>query len=114
MVEVEPFYADLGRHVRWHRERKHITQRQLGESLDPPTTRASIANIEAGKQRVLAHTLLQLADALGVTVHDLLPTPKESPVAAIRKELSQKLELPERQLRRVVEKLASAKPGRVK
>jgi transcriptional regulator with XRE-family HTH domain len=110
LVEDERFYADLGRRLRWHRERRHMTQQQLGEVLDPPTTRASIANIEAGKQRVLAHTLVQLADALGASVSELLPSSGEVRVDTIREELFQKLELPDKQLRRVVEKLTSGKP----
>lgn len=87
-----------------------MTQQQLGEALDPPTTRASIANIEAGKQRVLAHTVVQLADALGAFVKDLLPNSDEIRVDTIREELLQKLELPDKQLRRVVEKLTQGKP----
>jgi transcriptional regulator with XRE-family HTH domain len=40
-------------------------------------TRASIANIETGKQRVLAKTLVDLAGVLGAEVADLLPPPVE-------------------------------------
>ncbi len=36
-------------------------------------SRASIANIENGKQRVFLHQLLQFADALGVEVSTLVP-----------------------------------------
>jgi len=50
-----------------------MTQEQLGKLLVPKVTRASIANIETGKQRVLAKTLVDLATALKVDVHDLLP-----------------------------------------
>jgi transcriptional regulator with XRE-family HTH domain len=45
----------------------------LGAALQPKVTRASIANIEAGKQRVLTHTLVQLADALGIDVVQIIP-----------------------------------------
>lgn len=107
LVELESFYIDLGRRLRWHRERRHLTQRQLGEALDPPTTRASIANIEAGKQRVLAHTLVQMAGVLGTDVSELLPKSDEILVETIRDELRQKLELPDKQLLRVVQRLTS-------
>ncbi len=36
-------------------------------------SRASIANIENGKQRVLLHQLFQFADALQVSLSDLIP-----------------------------------------
>ncbi len=49
-----------------------MTQGELAARLLPTVTRASIANLELGKQRVLAHTLVQLADALDVSVSDLL------------------------------------------
>jgi transcriptional regulator with XRE-family HTH domain len=114
VVEVERFYVDLGRRLRLQRDRKHVTQQQLGSLLDPPTTRASIANIEAGKQRVLAHTLVQLAHALGLSISELLPPIETNRRTNIREELRQKLPLPDKQLRRVVEKLAPAKGGRDK
>ena len=42
-------------------------------------TRASIANIESVKQRVLLHQLLQFAWALRVEVADLVPRAEELP-----------------------------------
>ena len=38
-------------------------------------TRASIGNIEAGKQRILAHTFAELARLLEVSMESLLPPP---------------------------------------
>jgi transcriptional regulator with XRE-family HTH domain len=91
-----------------------MTQQQLGEALEPAATRASIANIEAGKQRVLAHTLVQLANAVGASLNELLPAREEIRAEAIREELLQKLELPEKQLRRVVDKLTPRNPRKRK
>src|SRR6266496_5237391 len=70
---VEPFYGELGRSVAVARTRRGMTQEQLGRSLRPPLTRASIANIEHGKQRLLAHTLVQIAGILRVKLEELLP-----------------------------------------
>jgi transcriptional regulator with XRE-family HTH domain len=106
LVEIESFYTDLGRRLRFHRERQQMTQAQLGMALRPATTRASIANIESGKQRVLAHTIVQMADALAISVGDLLSASSVAPENAVRDELFKKLELPRDQLSRVVEKLA--------
>lgn len=69
----EPFYEALGRRVAEARERRGLTQAQLAGQLAQPVTRASIANVESGKQRVLAHTLVDLASILGVPVTDLIP-----------------------------------------
>src|SRR6185503_909091 len=98
-----------GRQLRGHRERRHMTQQQLGQSLTPPTTRASIANIEAGKQRVLVHTLVQLADVLGLALDELLPQKENSRHGDVREELLKKLPMSNKQhLRRVVDRLAPA------
>lgn len=80
-TKPEEFYGLLGQRVRTLRQQKALTQEQLGNRLTPTVTRASIANIETGKQRVLAHTLIQLSRALDVSVDDL--TREEStPVSA--------------------------------
>jgi transcriptional regulator with XRE-family HTH domain len=69
---IEPFYLLLGKRVRLAREAAGLSQTDLGLLLRPPMGRASIANIEAAKQRVLAHTVVQLGRALGATVSFLL------------------------------------------
>lgn len=64
--------------------------------LDPKMTRASIANIETGRQRILAHTLVALADALACDVADLLPSsePKRANTSGrVAAELHKKLGL---------------------
>ena len=111
-MEVEGFYVDLGLRLRGLRVRRRLTQQQLGLLLTPPVTRASIANIETGKQRVLAHTLIQLASAVGVTLSDLLPPTAAGPSETIREELSRKLDLPDERIYRLVRKLAPVKARR--
>jgi transcriptional regulator with XRE-family HTH domain len=71
--KIEPFYAELGRSIQAQRAKLGLSQESLGAALQPKVTRASIANIEAGKQRVLTHTLVQLADALGIDVFQIIP-----------------------------------------
>jgi ribosome-binding protein aMBF1 (putative translation factor) len=61
---IEPYYRSLGARVRKAREHAGLSQAELGRMLKPQVTRASIANIEAAKQRCLAHTVVQLARAL--------------------------------------------------
>jgi hypothetical protein len=73
-----------------------LTQAQLGGQLVPPVTRASIANVEAGKQRLLAHSLAQVAQLLRVPLEELVPPalrPAPELVPAIERELREKLDL---------------------
>src|SRR5205809_1100281 len=96
-LEIEPFYRELGQRIRDLRTSKGLTQEGLGELLDPQVTRASIANIEVGSQRVLAHTLVQLVQHLDTTVEALLPSAKAKEVlqddAGLKSELNQRLNL---------------------
>jgi transcriptional regulator with XRE-family HTH domain len=94
--KIEPFYAGLGTNIQAARERLKMTQAQLGSYLIPPTTRASVANIERGKQRVLVHTLVQLSKVLKIKVEALLPS--EAPtgggnLADVENELKRKLNM---------------------
>jgi transcriptional regulator with XRE-family HTH domain len=91
--KVEPVYAYFGNHIGKLRDKRKLTQEQLGAKLQPPLKRASIANIEAGKQRVLLHTVLQLARALDTEVSVLvegLDRPSAGPMD-IEAELAAKL-----------------------
>ena len=49
-----------------------MSQEQLGQALEPKMTRASVANIEAGSQRVFLHTAVRLARVLGFNVLDAI------------------------------------------
>jgi len=69
---ADPFYISLGQQIQQLRKQRGLTQEQLGVRLVPQVTRASIANIESGKQRLLAHTLAQIAEALEVKVNELI------------------------------------------
>src|SRR5689334_10692445 len=106
-LELEPFYRELGRRIRELRISKGLTQEDLGGLLEPPVTRASIANIEMGTQRVLAHTLAQLAEHLGTTLQEL--TPSIGPDAAIpdedesiRSELNKHLNISSKRVEQLV------------
>jgi transcriptional regulator with XRE-family HTH domain len=71
-ADAGPFYTALGRRIHKLRRQRGLTQEQLGARLAPQLTRASITNIEAGNQRVLAHTLWQIAEVLEVSSDELL------------------------------------------
>ena len=63
-TKVEPFYRAFGEQIRRVREGSNLSQAELAEQLSPPVTRASVANMENAKQRVLVHTLIDIARVL--------------------------------------------------
>ena len=107
---TEPFYGELGARVREWRVRRGLTQGELGTRLTPPVTRASIANLEVGKQRVLAHTLAQLAGVLGVAIDDLVQVPPDDATGwvALEHELARALHLSRARAARLAERLRAS------
>ena len=68
---VDVFYLGLGSQIRHFRDKRRMTQQTLGEKVG--LTRTSLTNIEKGRQKVLAHTLSQIAASLGVSTDELIP-----------------------------------------
>lgn len=65
-------YPLLGRAVAQRREQLQLTQAQVASRIG--LTRASLANIETGRQKVLLHHVYLLTDALGLaSILDLVP-----------------------------------------
>lgn len=75
--DPEALYRVFGKRLREVREQKNVPQQELATLSG--LTRSSIANIESGKQRVLLHQVLQFAEALHVTVGELVPSTGEIP-----------------------------------
>lgn len=93
------------------RRRKGLTQEALAKRLQPAQTRASISNIEKGGQRVLAHTLVQLAAALETGVTELLPsdsTPTKTH-GNVERTLAENLQLSKKELKLLVAQLQPEK-----
>lgn len=70
-TQADAFYAALGRNVRRAREDAGLTQEQLSKNVH--LTRASIANLERGRQRISAFHLILIATAVGADVGALAP-----------------------------------------
>lgn len=70
MVDPAEYYEEVGRLIAEAR-RDRLTQEELAKRVS--LTRTSITNIEKGRQRVMLHTLAQIAEVLGVSVSALLP-----------------------------------------
>lgn len=67
----EGIYAEVGRRIRERRREKKMTQNMLGSAIS--LGRTSVANIERGRQKLLLHTLLEIALALEVDPSELIP-----------------------------------------
>lgn len=68
-------YKHLGITIKNRRQELGLTQDQLARHLD--ISRASIANMETGRQKILIHHLYRLAEKLDTKVTALLPEPEE-------------------------------------
>src|SRR6185503_14093642 len=88
-------YGLIGERIRRLRKVIPLTQKTLADAVG--IARASIANIELGRQRVSVELLYRLGRALGQEPRDLLPSSQElATPAGIPKRLAQKLDPQER------------------
>jgi transcriptional regulator with XRE-family HTH domain len=70
-MEPEPLYKTIGAIIRRRRRRLEWSQALLASRLG--ISRATLANIETGRQRVLVHHLYTLAEVLEMRTSDFLP-----------------------------------------
>src|ERR1700733_9615550 len=73
MADFDDLYRELGRKIRQARERQgqKLSQGVLAQRLG--ISRASMVNIEAGRQHAPLHLLWQIAEALGTDLTLLIP-----------------------------------------
>jgi transcriptional regulator with XRE-family HTH domain len=65
------FYQNLGKTIREHRQAHGQTRQQLADQIG--LSRASVVNIEAGRQAVYVDTLILIAVALEKPIEVFLP-----------------------------------------
>jgi transcriptional regulator with XRE-family HTH domain len=72
----------IGRRIKAYRQRAKMTQQQLADATGIP--RSHISVVEAGiRQGVSVENLIRIADAMGLSVDQLVrPSPNDDPVAA--------------------------------
>ena len=70
-MKIEPIYLQIGVACLEARQRRGLTQAQVAQKMD--WTRASVANLETGRQRIMLHDIPRLANALGLAPGQLLP-----------------------------------------
>ncbi len=70
-------YSTLGALIKEHRNQKGLTQAELAKKVGLPRT--GIANIEAGRQRLYLHTLINIANALDINICSVIDQIKPGP-----------------------------------
>lgn len=68
-------YMDIGERVVLARVEANMSQAELAANVG--LVRASITNLEAGRQKVQLDTLYDIAEWLDVDIYDLLPKRRE-------------------------------------
>lgn len=74
-LQEKQLYKYIGNRVRTLREELGLTQLTLSQRLQ--MSRATIANLELGRQRPPLHILLKISQLFGREMSDLLPTHAE-------------------------------------
>jgi transcriptional regulator with XRE-family HTH domain len=106
------FYVQLGQRIAVLRRERSLTQVQLAEAMG--VAQQTLAHYEAGRLRLLAGALPNLALRLGVSVEELvgtsakqIATSKRGPVPKIQQQLEQVNQLPRAKQRMVSEVIDS-------
>lgn len=107
-IDEELLYREVGRRVRQARKNHGLTQAQLASSV--ALSRTSITNIEKGRQKLLLHTLSDIAFVLGVEPGTLFPSVASAPLEDVESKMPHDLSQKEREHIRKV--LASPSPRR--
>jgi transcriptional regulator with XRE-family HTH domain len=68
---LDQYYRSLGVRLRVARIDAGLTQNHVAQATG--LTRASVANMESGRQKILVHHLVTLAAALDTEISSLLP-----------------------------------------
>jgi transcriptional regulator with XRE-family HTH domain len=75
-MDQQSIYVHIGALIKTRRRHFKLTQEKLASQLS--ISRASLANIETGRQKILVHQLYGLAAALEMSPADFLPLVAES------------------------------------
>jgi transcriptional regulator with XRE-family HTH domain len=83
-------YRVFGSRLRELREEKSVTQEELAKRVE--LSRTSITNIEKGRQRIMLHQLVELAEALDANPSDLIPQVESENGEALRPDVARVIE----------------------
>jgi transcriptional regulator with XRE-family HTH domain len=95
IVDQDTFYSTIGQKIRERRSERGLTQAQLAKLLS--LSRTSVTNIESGRQKLLVHTLVQIASVLNMEANALLPNVTTSEKTITNEALLEELSASDRQ-----------------
>ncbi|MDO8527762.1 MAG: helix-turn-helix transcriptional regulator [Deltaproteobacteria bacterium] len=96
-------YGSIAARIRQARESKGLKQIELASMTE--VSRASIANMECGRQNISISTLYKIAKACTVSLHDLLPHDSLPEGETIPNDVKRKLKtanLSERTIKKII------------
>lgn len=70
---MDQFYVEVGKLLLAARQKAGLTQEQLAKEVG--LTRTSVTNMERGRQKILLHTLADIARVLKTSVGAMVPSP---------------------------------------
>lgn len=91
MTEINKleFYSELGFEISEARKEVNMSQETLAAKIG--LSRASVVNIEKGRQNPPLHVLIRIAEVLNTNLISLVPTSEESRIKpSLRREISKK------------------------
>lgn len=86
--DEKKFYQQVGELIKSSRIRSEKSHENVASYVG--LSRASIINIENGRQKILLHTLLDVADFLGIKVTELIPA-KQGAASEINNDVKSKI-----------------------
>lgn len=90
-AQINALYISLGQNVRKHREARGYKQTNLAELLR--ISRASLVNIEKGRQRPPLHFLFQLAELLQIPARELIPDLQQQEDSVVVSKIEKQIEI---------------------
>ena len=109
-MQESELYSRFGQRVRQHRERLDLNQAEIGRASG--LSRASIANIETGRQRIPIHHLTDLPGRSGSMSMLCSQQLVMEPPTTIDREIQSAVELSERELEEVAKVVGLMTAGR--
>jgi transcriptional regulator with XRE-family HTH domain len=107
-VTDKAFYVQLGQRITEARKAQGLTQTQVAEAVG--IAQQTLAHYEGGKLRVAVALLAPLAQALGISVEELVGAPtkragKRGPTPKLQQQIERLSDLPQAKQRMVMEML---------
>jgi UDP-N-acetylglucosamine 1-carboxyvinyltransferase len=88
---IDERLIEIGRNLQSVRKRRGLTQKELGEKIG--LTREAVASYEAGRVNLMITTLLDITEALRVTVNKILGLEPHTPEITISRRWAKRMDI---------------------